>query len=462
MASLFTQRSARRSNQTLPQPTPSSANTDLSRHTSLQSHSSWSPGGLPQRLLPPQNPRPHTVTPEQFTSLSQQFSTLHADLTTQASLLLGEILALQQTLPVVRLSETSTNLDITAFLQALLHGKLSSALTPPVPSQHEETPKPPRPIRALSREIQACLSKNDYFAAIGTAIDDLRPSAKGDSPDAEQETRDRMDLLRSAMPEGETYEQFWADVAMHLDHEFSVSAEAGYVNSTTFKSGVGVGEIPRERFLATSDGFAWDVEELVGEIVRGKGEFKNPVTGRVFEGGDVELIRRHPLGRGVDEAVLALQREQGQMEGKAEMDGQEKAGMDGLGKGEERWEAKLSAQWARQMHENIREKAEKERKLSGLMSGFGRLKLEVTSPTTAAVELPATTAVRSDDVPSKTASPFIPGAFPDYTTLAELPGSNEHDNIKKEEEGNKANAGEPDYKSFAWYNKYFHSMYGQH
>ncbi|KAK0665369.1 hypothetical protein QBC41DRAFT_14760 [Cercophora samala] len=459
MASLFTQHSAHRPN------APSSANTDLSRHTSLQSHSSrstttWSPG-LPQRSLPSPHHRPNPITPEQFTALEQQFPSLHADLTSQARLLLGEIQAIQQTLPGSLSDNAEQDSDIIAFLQALLHGKISSALTPPAPSPpgHHESSRPLRAIRAVSRDIQAHLSKDDPFAAIGLAIDDLRSAVgnQGDIPDLEREqkARDRMDLLQSAMPEGESYDHFWADVAMHLDHELPIPASAEYTNQTTLKDGVPVSWIPRERFLATNDGYAWDVGELVGEIVAQKGEFKNPVTGRKFDEEDVELVRRHPLGRGIDDAVLAA-REQEQTEENAEMDGQ--------GKGEERWEAKLSAQWAKQMHQNIRDKAEKEREEAGLMSGFGKLKLEVSppAPATAAVELPATAALGSENVPSREVTkPSTPSVFPDHTTIAELPGSNEIDSVGKENSENKANAEEPEYKSFAWYNKYFNSVYSQ-
>lgn len=68
--------------------------------------------------------------------------------------------------------------------------------------------------------------------------------------------------------------------------------------------------------------------------------------------------------------------------------------------------------------------------------------------------------MRLDDVFLKIVSLFIFGVFFDYMIFVELLGFNEYDNIKKEEEGNKVNVGELDFKFFVWYNKYFYFMYG--
>ncbi|KAK0737291.1 hypothetical protein B0T21DRAFT_364823 [Apiosordaria backusii] len=460
MASLFTHLGAHRSSHTLPPPTPTSINTDLSRHTSVQSRSSrspttWSPG-LPQRSLPlqqqhqrPVSETPLAMTPEQRTALEHQFAGLHADLTSEARLLLGEIQAIQQTLPG-SLSETEKDEDIITFLQNLVHGKISSALSPPTPSfqpgkdSHIKSDKPLRAIRTISRDIETRLGKEDRFGAIGVAIDDLR-SAVGDDadyPDEERERRawERMELIQSAMPEGETYDKFWVEVAMHLDHELPIPASAEYSNLATFNAGVPVRDIPRERFLATNDGYAWDMEELAGEIVARGGEFNNPVTGRKFEEEDVELIKGHPLGRSIDEAVRVAARQQEEIQGKAEMDGQ--------GKEEERWEAKLSAQWAKQMHQTIKEKAAKERESVGLISG-GKLKLHVSSPghtRASAVELPSATTPGSQVGPSKTISFQAQlkkgSSFPDWTTIAELPGSSARENDLAQPVGREASAGQ--------------------
>ncbi|KAK4178786.1 hypothetical protein QBC36DRAFT_323946 [Triangularia setosa] len=467
MASLLSQHGARRSGHTLPPPTPSSVDTALSRHTSIQSHSSrsatiWSPG-LPQRSLPlPFDETPLPITPDQRTALEHQFAGLHADLTSEARLLLGEIKSIQHTL-AGSLSETERDEDIIAFLQSLVHGKLSSALTPPMPSSrpgsdsHIRGGKSLRPIRTISRDIETRLGKQDRYGAIEVAIDDLRTAVgnDGDYPDDEREqrARERIELIQSAMPEEDKYDEFWAEVAMHLDHELPIPASAEYSNQTTFKAGVPVRQIPRERFLATNDGYAWDMGELAGEIIAKGGEFSNPVTGRKFEEEDIELLKGHMLGKSIDDAVRAAAQQKEQIQGQAEMDGQ--------GKNEERWEAKLSAQWAKQMHHSIRKNAEKEREAAGLISGFGKLNLTSTT----AVELPSTTAPRSENVPSKTVQPETSLAFPDHTTIAELPGSNEVENsiaqpVNKEKSAKKTptGAGEPEHKSFEWYNKYFGSV----
>ncbi|KAK4186239.1 hypothetical protein QBC35DRAFT_501742 [Podospora australis] len=72
-----------------------------------------------------------------------------------------------------------------------------------------------------------------------------------------------------------------------------------YSNTTTFRGKIPIEDIPRERFLVTSDRFAWDMQELVREIVGRKGEMRNPVTKEMFRPEDVNKIRAHPLGRGI-------------------------------------------------------------------------------------------------------------------------------------------------------------------
>ncbi|KAK3370869.1 hypothetical protein B0T24DRAFT_627237 [Lasiosphaeria ovina] len=87
-----------------------------------------------------------------------------------------------------------------------------------------------------------------------------------------------------------------------------------YANALTFRGEAPVASIPRERFLASEDGFAWDMAELVAQLEadaevssaddNGNGEsdddgvtMRNPVTGVPFSVLDARRILAHPLGR---------------------------------------------------------------------------------------------------------------------------------------------------------------------
>jgi hypothetical protein len=101
----------------------------------------------------------------------------------------------------------------------------------------------------------------------------------------------RVQAAFSALPASlQTYPQI---ALMHLDHEVF---HKKYVNTETMY-GDDVADIPRVTFLATEDGYAWDMEELQRAIISGKGVMRNPLSKNMFTPADVQAILQHPLGK---------------------------------------------------------------------------------------------------------------------------------------------------------------------
>ena len=78
---------------------------------------------------------------------------------------------------------------------------------------------------------------------------------------------------------------------MHIQHEV---LHYRYFNEKTM-SGELVAEIPRDRFLATEDNYAWDMEELSAAIDANRA-LRSPITRRHFTPNDLGAILNHPLG----------------------------------------------------------------------------------------------------------------------------------------------------------------------
>ncbi|KAK4163678.1 hypothetical protein QBC43DRAFT_319034 [Cladorrhinum sp. PSN259] len=341
--------------------TINSATTDTtpSRQTSVQSHTrsspslttnttatSWGPTvsprsshQQPQRQYWPNHLRSASssrLTPEQRTALEESFTAKYADLTARAATLLAEIQALKylgSISQVVNFSSSSPigvaedngedhrqiiteeealhlDEDMLAFLRGIGYGKLSSS-RPYQPSNtdgsSESYVKPQTPIRALARSITASISLYDRDAALDVVIQDFESLLPDDLSSfytsvLPVEISTRASLLAAALPPSPDPGKFVDEAVMHFEHEIIAAQNPGwYSNSTTFKSKASIAVIPRERFLSTSDMYAWDMQELVNDIVL-KGhdkEWKNPVTGEAFGPEDVKRIREHPLGRGL-------------------------------------------------------------------------------------------------------------------------------------------------------------------
>lgn len=104
----------------------------------------------------------------------------------------------------------------------------------------------------------------------------------------------RVKALKALLPK--SLQQI-ADLAMmHAEHEL---LHRKYVNDETMVSFDAVSDIPRATFWSSEDGYAWDMEELVGAITSGKGVMRNPLSKKMFTQTDIRAIIQHPLGKGL-------------------------------------------------------------------------------------------------------------------------------------------------------------------
>ena len=110
----------------------------------------------------------------------------------------------------------------------------------------------------------------------------------------------RVSSLKALVPEG--VKMLVDRALMHAEHEL---LHRSYVNTETMY-GDAVSDIPREKFFASEDGYAWDMDELANAITSNKGVMRNPLSKVMFTPADVRNIVQHPLG----ERLAALQMDQ--------------------------------------------------------------------------------------------------------------------------------------------------------
>ena len=91
-------------------------------------------------------------------------------------------------------------------------------------------------------------------------------------------------------------------IMMHFDHEV---LRVTYRNAHTLVMAEPLKDIPRAYFLATADGFAWDLRELVQAIAANGGTFKNPINHTWFAQSDIKTILAHPTGAELRRAQAA-------------------------------------------------------------------------------------------------------------------------------------------------------------
>ena len=101
----------------------------------------------------------------------------------------------------------------------------------------------------------------------------------------------RVRALKGLLPVnfGETVD----NALMHVEHEVLCRK---YTNDETMY-GDAVVDIPREKFWASEDGYAWDMDELTQAITSGGGVMRNPLSKELFTATDVRSIMRHPEGK---------------------------------------------------------------------------------------------------------------------------------------------------------------------
>ena len=139
----------------------------------------------------------------------------------------------------------------------------------------------------------------------GTIIKDQSSSTDKDNQNGTREALvKRVKALKAFLPKAL---QPIADLAlMHAEHEL---LQRDYVNDKTMVSFDPVSDIPRATFWSSEDGYAWNMEELVGAITSGKGVMRNPLSKQMFTKTDIRAIIQHPLGK----ALQALQIEQSEL-----------------------------------------------------------------------------------------------------------------------------------------------------
>ncbi|KAF1993959.1 hypothetical protein P154DRAFT_448779 [Amniculicola lignicola CBS 123094] len=80
---------------------------------------------------------------------------------------------------------------------------------------------------------------------------------------------------------------------MHTEHE---KLGKTYANHETM-CGDAVADIPRARFWASQDNYAWDLAELVRCLDLTGGVMRNPLSRDMFNPEDIQALIQHPLGQ---------------------------------------------------------------------------------------------------------------------------------------------------------------------
>ena len=183
-------------------------------------------------------------------------------------------------------------------LHKLSVGKISSVLR----IQHL------RSTRSVAKDIQASPTR-----AVELAIADLEEfalwlrSPAQSSPIDDDALREafvkRTNVITATLPE--KLKVHAKTALMHAEHEI---LGRKYINDETMY-GDEVKDIPRDNFLVTDDGYAWDMDELAQAITSGGGVMRNPLSKHMFTTTDIRTIVQHPLGA----TLQALQLAQSQM-----------------------------------------------------------------------------------------------------------------------------------------------------
>jgi hypothetical protein len=162
-----------------------------------------------------------------------------------------------------------------------------------------------------SAQSVARAMEKDPEKAVDIAVEDLEDMARWlrsqpghlDNDAVREALVKRVGMLSSALSEG--MKKHASLALMHVEHEF---LHRTYVCDETMY-GDKVADIPRARFLATEDGYPWDMEELSQAIQSNSGVMRNPLSRQMFTTDDIRMILQHPLGK--DLAALGV--EQGKL-----------------------------------------------------------------------------------------------------------------------------------------------------
>jgi hypothetical protein len=197
-------------------------------------------------------------------------------------------------------------------LQALAEGRIVSALKSRQDGSslsNDSTPQP-QSVRAVARYMIA-KPQSEALQFVVTDFSNIigwQRSRQAGSPndDAIRDTLvKRVRALEAALPEDSELRRYPTIALMHLDHD---QFKRKYVNDETML-GDSIGEISRESFFASEDGYAWDMDELAQAITSNGGIMRNPLSRQMFSKEDIHFIVNHPAGK----SLAAMQIEQSKL-----------------------------------------------------------------------------------------------------------------------------------------------------
>lgn len=174
-----------------------------------------------------------------------------------------------------------------ADLKAIAEGRLTSVVKV----------RPPPAARAVAAKIKTVSTQ---AAKEEIAFNDLEANARWLRNRNTDTTNDalrtallkRATAIQSSLPKD--LSQIEDTAFMHVEHEVILKVYLNPSNETML--GDPVTSIPRHSFLATEDGYAWDMFELASAIKANGGVMRNPLSREMFSAEDVGRIVRHPLG----------------------------------------------------------------------------------------------------------------------------------------------------------------------
>jgi hypothetical protein len=237
-------------------------------------------------------------TPEELEAQKQELIQGYEKLQLQAKKMLHETRLLSNLANSSPNTETKSRFSShEPDLNALINGRVHSILKK----------RQPGPIRITARQMELSSSQ-----ALSLATSDLENVARwlrshsnttaNNDPIREAVVK-RSQALTSALPDA--LKNIPRIAMMHIEHEILGRT---YHSSETMYGDL-IADIPRDKFLVTDDGYAWDISELVQAIQSNNGVMRNPLSKNMFTVDDVRAIIAHPLGKD----LVVLQVEQGKL-----------------------------------------------------------------------------------------------------------------------------------------------------
>lgn len=254
----------------------------------------------PTTKKPEKPPYKPPSTPEELESQKQELIKGYQNLQLRAKKMLHETRLLSNLANSTSSPELKSRFSaLEPDLNALINGRVHSILKK----------RQPGPARVIARQMELSPSKATDIAAsdLEAVARWLRSHSPNFTPANNDPIREalvkRAQALTAALPEA--LKKIPSIAMMHIEHE--VLGRKYHSEETMY--GDLIADIPRERFLVTDDGYAWDISELVQAVQSNNGIMRNPLSKSMFTVDDVRAIIQHPLGK----CLAALQVEQSKL-----------------------------------------------------------------------------------------------------------------------------------------------------